>query len=140
MDYKAIDSTTKLSVETEPVDSDVILSYQWYRDGEKISGPAAKEREYIVDEDLNAGEYDYYCQVTATDAEDENNQASVNSSHATVTVNKIAPSKDQFVYKIENQYYYTAEAQTIDISVKSGIEGMGLCGSAHGKAASRRTF
>lgn len=110
MDYKAIDSTTKLSVETEAVDSDVILSYQWYCDGEKISGPAAKEREFIVDEDLNAGKYDYYCQVTATDAEDENNQASVKSSHATVTVNKIAPSKDQFVYKIENQYYYTAAA------------------------------
>lgn len=125
VDYKAIDSTTKLSVETEAVDSDVILSYQWYCDGEKISGPAAKEREFIVDEDLNAGKYDYYCQVTATDAEDENNQASVKSNHATVTVNKIAPSKDQFVYKIENQYYYTAAAQAIDISVKSGIEGMG---------------
>ncbi len=140
VDYKAIDSTTKLSVETEAVDSDVILSYQWYCDGEKISGPAAKEREFIVDEDLNAGKYDYYCQVTATDAEDENNQASVKSSHATVTVNKIAPSKDQFVYKIENQYYYTAEALAIDISVKSGIEGMGSVRISTWKGGQQTSF
>ena len=140
VDYKAIDSTTKLSVETEAVDSDVILSYQWYCDGEKISGPAAKEREFIVDEDLNAGKYDYYCQVTATDAEDENNQASVKSNHATVTVNKIAPSKDQFVYKIENQYYYTAAAQAIDISVKSGIEGMGSVRISTWKGGQQTSF
>jgi len=125
VDYKAITADHKLTVEVEDVPSDVYINYQWYCDGEKISGADAKEDTYEIETGLSAGSYEYYCKVTAESVDDESVTASTDTDVAVVTVNKISPTEDMFSYSIADRYYYNAETQTIAVTADSSVDGLG---------------
>ena len=127
-----------MEVDYAGVGDDERITYQWYKVDGEAGGKAidgARSSEYILEKNLSAGTYTYYCVVTRSLADDSDVKATKQSDNMTVKIEKIDPEENMFEYEIPSTMYYTGKVQTIPIEVKSGIVGMGtvtICGVKDG--------
>lgn len=117
-----------LQVIANTVSDNDTIQYQWYsmegNKEKKLEG--ATESSYMISQTTGAGKYQYFCRIRSKDNKDATNMSdTVDSNIATIEIYKAKPLKENFTFSISDEYYYTAQTQTISLQLKSGIVGMG---------------